>query len=69
MPEPTKEQEHRDEAERLAHLPVAEQRAILAWHRDIAADPKLSKGDRKAARERADALERLLQRRRRKRNN
>jgi hypothetical protein len=64
----TKEQEYRDEAERLAQLPAAERRAILAWHRDIAADAKLSKADRKAARERADALERLLQGRRRKRH-
>jgi len=68
MPEPNKEQEHRDEAERLARLPAAERRAILAWHRDIAANPKLRKADRKAARERADALERHLQHRRKKRD-
>jgi hypothetical protein len=56
MPDPTKEQAYRDEAERLAKLPIAERRAILAWHRDIAADTKLSKADRKAARDHADAL-------------
>lgn len=34
---PEKGQEYRDEAERLAMLPVAERRKIIAMHRDIAA--------------------------------
>ena len=59
-PNPTREQEYREEAKRLAQLPLEDQRAIVAWHRDIAADAKLPKGDRDAARERAAALERLL---------
>jgi hypothetical protein len=66
-PEPSREQEHREEAERLAQFPAAEQGAILAWHRDIAADAKLSKADRRAARERADALESYIRRARKKR--
>jgi hypothetical protein len=55
-----KDDEYREEAERLAQLPIAEQQAILDWHRAIAADPKVSKANRRAASERADALERLL---------
>jgi hypothetical protein len=60
MIDPAKEQEHRAEAERLAKLPRSEQRVIVAWHRDIAADPKVRKADRQLAGERAKALERLL---------
>jgi hypothetical protein len=67
MPEPDKEQEYRAEAERLALLPQEEQAAVIAWHRDIAGNPKVPKRDREAARERAEALDRLLKRARRKR--
>jgi hypothetical protein len=52
--------EHWAEAERLRQLPRADQQAAIAWHRAIAADAKLRKADRDLARERADALERLL---------
>jgi len=34
-PEHSQEQQYREEAARLAQLPAAEQRAILAWPRDI----------------------------------
>jgi hypothetical protein len=57
---PEKEHEYREEAKRLAQLPEAEQRAALAWHREIAADPKVKQADRKAAEDRAEALERHL---------
>jgi len=67
MLDPEREQEYRDEAARLAQLPAAEQRAVLAWQRDIAADANLSEADRRAARDRADALGRLLRRRQKKR--
>jgi len=60
MKHDTKEQEYRAEAARLAQLPRQEQAAIIAWHRDIAANSKLRKADRDAARTRAKALDRLL---------
>ena len=44
MSDPGKEQEYREEAERLAQLPRAEQAAIIAWHWDIASDPGLPSG-------------------------
>jgi hypothetical protein len=62
MLEPAKEQEYREEAERLALLPGADQREVIALHRSIADNPKAAKADRQAARERADALERHLRR-------
>ncbi len=62
MPDPAKEQEHTDEAERLATLPVEVQKTLIAQHQAIAADPKVSKRDREAAAERAGALERHLRR-------
>jgi hypothetical protein len=55
-----REQQHRAEAERLAQLPRDVQRAILDLHQSVAADPKVSKGNRREARERAEALGRLL---------
>ena len=58
MPDPS--DEHRAEAERLADAPRAEQEAVIAWHREIAANTKVRKVDRELARERARALERLL---------
>ena len=48
------------EAERLAEVPRTEQEAVIAWHREIAANVKVRKVDRELARERANALERLL---------
>lgn len=62
-----KEQEYREEAERLALLSVEDQQAAIAIIREPASNPKLSKSDRSAARERADALERLLRPARRRR--
>jgi hypothetical protein len=60
MPNPTKEQEYREEAERLALLPVEDQREIIALHRSVVSNPKVPKREREAGKERADALERLL---------
>jgi hypothetical protein len=60
MPRAQRDDEHREEAERLALLPPEEQAAVIAWHKAIADDPKVKKSDRDAARERAFALERLL---------
>jgi hypothetical protein len=54
--------EYRAEAERLANLPRADQRKVIALHRSVAANPKLPTVDRRAAAERADALERHLRR-------
>jgi len=59
-PDPTREQEHRHEAERLALLPVEDQREIIALHRSLARNSKVPKREREAGKERADALERLL---------
>jgi hypothetical protein len=60
MIDPTKEQEYREEAERLAQLPVAGQREIIALHRSVASNPKVPEHERQAGLERADALERFL---------
>ena len=60
MADPTKEQEYREEAERLALLPREVQRQAVALIRAPADNPKVGKSDREEARERADALERLL---------
>jgi hypothetical protein len=46
MPDPAKEQEHREEADRLAKLPRADQREIVALHRSVADNPKVPKRDR-----------------------
>jgi hypothetical protein len=54
------EKEYREEAERLAQLPVEVQLQILDIHRSTADNRKLSKRDRDAARERVEALERYL---------
>lgn len=62
-----KEREYAAEAERLALLPVADQREIIALHRSVATGKGVPARDRKAAAERADALERHLRRLNRKR--
>jgi len=54
------EQEHRAESERLALLPVSDQRAIIAMHRADGKNPRVSKRDREFAYQRAKALEQLL---------
>jgi hypothetical protein len=58
--DPAKMDEHRREAERLALLPIEDQKAIIALHRSVADDKEVSESDRKKARERAAALTRLL---------
>ncbi len=68
MPEhDDREQQFREEAERLAQLPSADQRAVIAMHRADAANPKAPKRDRAYAAARADALEKHLRRLRRRR--
>jgi hypothetical protein len=54
------EQEHRAEAARLRCVDRDTQRQIIAIHRNTAENRKLSKQDRDFARQRADALERIL---------
>jgi hypothetical protein len=56
------DQEHREEAERLAQLPRDLQRKLMAQHRAIAADRNVPKRERDEAKARADALERHLRR-------
>ena len=68
MSDPAKEQEFREEAERLALLPIADQRQIIAMHEADAKNPKVPKRDRAYAAERERALTRLLGLRRRRRN-
>jgi hypothetical protein len=58
----TREDEYRAEAERLALLPPADRREVIALHRSVADNPLLPKADRRAAADRADALERHLRR-------
>jgi hypothetical protein len=57
---PEQEQEYKEEAERLALLPIAEQKRIIAMHKADASNPKVPKRDREYAAERAKALARLL---------
>jgi hypothetical protein len=52
--------EDRAEAERLKLLPRSEQRQIVELVRSVADNPKVSEADRKEARTRAKALEKLL---------
>ena len=62
MPTANREREYREEAERLARLPREDQREVIALHRSVADNPNVPKEDRRAARERAEALERHLRR-------
>ena len=55
-----KEQEYREEAERLKLIPRDEQRQILAFYRDVANGKGVPARERKAGLERVAALERLL---------
>ena len=59
MPDTSREQ-YQEEAERLRLLDVQTQRDLIAMHRFIARNPKVSLAERRQARERARALERLL---------
>ena len=58
-----KSDEYRQEAERLKLLTPQTQRDIVAMHKQLARNRKLSRKDRTAARRRAQALSRLLRRR------
>jgi hypothetical protein len=58
--DPATEQKYRDETERLAWLPKKQLAEFMAAFRAAADDPKLSKTDRKLAKERVEALEALL---------
>jgi hypothetical protein len=62
VPTANREREYREEAERLARLPREDQREVIALHRSVADNPNVPKEDRRAARERAEALERHLRR-------
>lgn len=53
-------EEFRQEAARLSLLPAADQHEIIALHRSVASNPKVSKREREAGKARADALERFL---------
>ena len=55
-----KDDEYRQEAERLKLLGLETQRDIVAMHRLVARNPKVPKKNREQARERAKALDRLL---------
>jgi hypothetical protein len=46
MRQSDKEQEYREEAERLARLDREEQKQIIALHRSVAEDRKVSKANR-----------------------
>ena len=59
-PDPSKEQEYREEAARLAQLPKADQREIIALHRSVAIDRGVSPANRQEARARVKALEKYL---------
>jgi hypothetical protein len=63
-----REREHREEAERLAMLPIEDQWRIIAMHRADAANAAIPAADRRFAAERADALTRHLRRIRRRKN-
>jgi hypothetical protein len=60
MSNPSKDEEFRQEAARLALLPKADQRAVIALHRSVANDPRVSEANRAEARKRANALARIL---------
>jgi hypothetical protein len=60
MPEKSQQDEYREEAERLALLPKATRRQVIALHRSLAADKRATRADRKRAALRADDLEKFL---------
>ena len=61
------EDPYREEADRLSALAVEDQKAFVAMLRADAANRKVPRRDRDFARERADALERILKLIKRKR--
>jgi hypothetical protein len=68
-PDPSREQEYREEAARVALLPRPDQIEIIALHRSVASNPTVPKVERQAGLERAAALEKLLGLARKKRKN
>jgi hypothetical protein len=61
-PDPADEHEHREEAKRLALLPVEDQREIIAIYRACAKNPKTPKREREWGLARVKALEKHLRR-------
>ena len=59
---PEQEQAYREEAERLATIPVEDQIAVLDIYRSCAENPKLPRRERELNRQRIEALERHLRR-------
>jgi hypothetical protein len=62
MAEITPEQQARDEAERLALLPAADQQAVVALYRGLASDPLATPACKRFNKARAAALEKHLRR-------
>ena len=60
MLDPAKEQEYREEAERLAALPAEDQRAVVEMYRGLAANPRATMACRAEAERKAAALARFL---------
>jgi hypothetical protein len=60
MTERDQEAEYKAEAERLRLLDLQTQQDIVGMHRNLSRSPKLSAKERQAAKERAQALTRLL---------
>ena len=63
---PVQEQEFREEAERLAAIPIEDQKAVLDIYRSCARNPRLPRREREWNRARVEALERHLKRLKRK---
>ncbi len=57
-----KEREYREEAERLATIPIEDQHAVLDIYRGCAENPKLPRRERERNRERIEVLELHLRR-------
>ncbi len=60
MPDLSREREYREEAERLALLPPADQEAVIDMYRHLAANPLATPSCRVDAKAKADALAKLL---------
>jgi hypothetical protein len=58
----TSEQQARDEAQRVALLPVADQQAVVALYRGLAADPLATPACKRFNKARAAALQKHLRR-------
>lgn len=57
-----------EEAEKLKKIPRSEQLAVLALHKSVADNPKVPVAERKAARQKVIALERILNLKKRRRS-